>query len=125
MWLTCTQQSQWIIPRNIVLDTLIAAQPFGREMPLSVVWERTVACWNYRAAPELVPARRGLFEGTPVVNDEFVELVGRGRCRYVRGDVVRFGRGGVRVKVRGREDGPGEGKEEREVSDSQSIVGCF
>jgi len=26
--------NQWIIPRNILFDTLIAAQPFGREMPL-------------------------------------------------------------------------------------------
>ncbi|KAI0652799.1 FAD/NAD(P)-binding domain-containing protein [Cubamyces menziesii] len=115
------RDDKWIIPRNIVLDTLIAAQPFGREMPLSCVWERTVAWWNYRAAPELVPARRGLFEGTPVVNDEFVRLVGSGRCGYVRGDVERFGRGGVRVRVRGREDGPGEGKEEREY-DGEVVV---
>ena len=76
--------TQWIIPRNIVLDTLIAAQPFGREMPLSVVWEKVVAAWNYRGAPELVPARLGLFESTPVVNDVFVGQVKEGRCEYVR-----------------------------------------
>ncbi|KAI0643289.1 FAD/NAD-P-binding domain-containing protein [Trametes meyenii] len=115
------RQDKWIIPRNMLLDTLISAQPFGREMPLSVVWERVVAWWNYRAAPELVPARLGLFEGTPVVNDDFVRLVGEGRCRYVRGDVERFARGGVRVKVRGKEERPGEGKEVEEF-DADVVV---
>lgn len=100
-------QSQWIIPRNIIFDTLISAQPFGREMPLSFIWEKIVAMWNYRGAPELVPARAGLFEGTPIVNDEFIGHVKAGKCQYVRGDIERFSKNGVRVKVRGREDKPG------------------
>ena len=108
--------SKWIIPRNIVIDTLISAQPFGREMPLSFLWERFIALWNYSGAPDLVPARLGLFESTPVVNDEFVGLVKDGKCEYVRCDIERLTRRGVRAKVRGREDKPGEGKEEREVS---------
>ncbi|KAI0354367.1 FAD/NAD(P)-binding domain-containing protein [Trametes cingulata] len=109
------RDDKWIIPRNMVLDTLISAQPFGREMPLSFVWERVVAWWNYRGARELVPARLGLFEGTPVVNDEFVGLVKEGKCEYVRGDIERFGRRGVRVRARGREERPGEGRELEEV----------
>ncbi len=28
------RSDKWIIPRNFVIDTLIACQPFGREMPL-------------------------------------------------------------------------------------------
>lgn len=99
----------------MIIDTLISAQPFGREMPLSFVWEKIVAWWNYRGAPELVPARAGLFEGTPIVNDEFIGHVKNGKCQYVRADIERFTKGGVRVKVRGREDKPGEGKEEKEV----------
>ncbi|KAI0759240.1 FAD/NAD-P-binding domain-containing protein [Trametes elegans] len=110
------RDDKWIIPRNMVVDTLISAQPFGREMPLSVVWEKIVSWWNYRGAPELVPARTGLFEGTPVVNDEFVNIVKNGKCQYVRGDIERFTKGGVRVKVRGRKDKPGEGKEAREYN---------
>lgn len=108
-------QLQWIIPRNMIIDTLISAQPFGREMPLSFIWEKIVAWWNYRGAPELVPARAGLFEGTPIVNDEFIGHVKNGKCQYVRADIERFTKGGVRVKVRGREDKPGEGEEEKEV----------
>ncbi|KAH9850906.1 FAD/NAD-P-binding domain-containing protein [Lenzites betulinus] len=108
------RDDKWIIPRNMVFDTLISAQPFGREMPLSFIWEKIVAMWNYRGAPELVPARAGLFEGTPIVNDEFIVHVKAGKCQYVRGDIERFSKNGVRVKVRGREDKPGEGKEEKE-----------
>ena len=100
----------------MLIDTLISAQPFGREMPLSFLWERFIALWNYSGAPDLVPARLGLFESTPVVNDEFVGLVKDGKCEYVRCDIERLTRRGVRAKVRGREDKPGEGKEEREVS---------
>lgn len=99
----------------MIIDTLISAQPFGREMPLSFIWEKIVAWWNYRGAPELVPAHAGLFEGTPIVNDEFIGHVKNGKCQYVRADIERFTEGGVRVKVRGREDKPGEGKEEEEV----------
>ena len=113
---------QWIIPRNIVIDTLISAQPFGREMPLSFIWERFVAWWNYSSAPELVPSRLGLFESTPIVNDEFVGLVKAGKCEYVRCDIDRLTRNGVRVKVRSREEKPGEGKEVRGVS---RITGTF
>ena len=29
---------QWIIPRNIIIDTLVSAQPFGRETPLRCVY---------------------------------------------------------------------------------------
>ena len=96
--------SQWIIPRNIVIDTLISSQPFGREMPLSFLWERFIAWWNYGGAPDLVPARLGLFESTPVVNDEFVGIVKSGKCEYVRCDIERLTHRGIRAKVRGRED---------------------
>ncbi|KAL1943656.1 hypothetical protein VTO73DRAFT_4101 [Trametes versicolor] len=110
------RDDKWIIPRNMIIDTLISAQPFGREMPLSFIWEKIVAWWNYRGAPELVPARAGLFEGTPIVNDEFIGHVKDGKCQYVRADIERFTKAGVRVKVRGREDKPGEGKEEKEYT---------
>lgn len=49
------------------------------------------------------------------VGDEFIGHVKNGKCQYVRADIERFTKGGVRVKVRGREDKPGEGKEEEEV----------
>ncbi|EJF62066.1 FAD/NAD(P)-binding domain-containing protein [Dichomitus squalens LYAD-421 SS1] len=109
------REDKWIIPRNIFVDTLISAQPFGRETPLSFIWEKIIVLLNYRGAPELVPARLGIFESTPVVNDEFVGWVREGKCDYVRGDIERLTKRGVRIKVRGREEKPGEGKEVKEV----------
>ncbi|KAI0942707.1 hypothetical protein AcW1_003266 [Taiwanofungus camphoratus] len=102
------RDDKWIIPRNVLLDTLISAQPFGREMPLSFVWEKIITLWNYHGVEDLTPAHLGLFEGTPVVNDEFLDHVRAGRCRYVRGDTQRLTRGGVRVSVRGRGSKPGD-----------------
>ncbi|KZT65513.1 FAD/NAD(P)-binding domain-containing protein [Daedalea quercina L-15889] len=107
------RQDKWIIPRNIVIDTLVSAQPFGREMPLSFIWEKLITLWNYHGVEDLTPAHLGLFQGTPVVNDEFLEHVRAGRCKYVRGDTQGLTRGGVKISVRGRDSKPGDdGKEE-------------
>lgn len=112
------RQDKWIIPRNIIIDTLISAQPFGREMPLSFLWEKFITIWNYHGVEDLTPAQLGLFQGTPVVNDEFLNHIRAGRCRYIRGDTQGLTRGGVKVSVRGRSSKPGdEGKEEEFPAD--------
>ncbi|KAL7278190.1 hypothetical protein ACG7TL_008164 [Trametes sanguinea] len=111
-----SELDKWIIPRNVVVGALIAGQPAGREWPIWLTWQKVITWWNYRDVPELVPARIGLFETTPIVNDEFAKVVKSGKCRYVRGDIVRFTNGGVRVKVRRRQEKPGEGKAEREYA---------
>jgi hypothetical protein len=61
---------------------------------------------------DLTPAHTGIFEGTPIVNDEFLDHVRTGQCEYVRGDTKRLTRGGVLVNVRGRESKPGDEGEE-------------
>ncbi|TCD66067.1 hypothetical protein EIP91_001875 [Steccherinum ochraceum] len=102
------RDDKWIIPRNTILDTLISAQPFGRQMPLSFLWENIVIWWNYRGLRDLAPKHLGIFEGTPVVNDDFLYHVRAGRCEYVRGDTQRFTKDGVRVSVRERDSRPGD-----------------
>ncbi|PCH34804.1 FAD/NAD(P)-binding domain-containing protein [Wolfiporia cocos MD-104 SS10] len=108
------RQDKWIIPRNMMFDTLISAQPFGREMPLSVVFEKAIAWWNYHGVEHLTPAHLGLFEGTPVVNDEFLDHVRKGQCAYVRGDPQRLTRESVVVNVRERDSKPGDEGETKE-----------
>ncbi|KAI5892685.1 FAD/NAD(P)-binding domain-containing protein [Schizophyllum commune H4-8] len=80
------RSDKWIIPRNVAVDTLLAAQPFGREMPLSWVWEAWLRRFHYgKDLAWMVPDDgRGVFEGTPVVNDEFLGHVREGRVEYVR-----------------------------------------
>ncbi|KAH9840185.1 FAD/NAD-P-binding domain-containing protein [Rhodofomes roseus] len=108
------RQDKWVIPRNMIIDTLISAQPFGREMPLSFIWEKFITIWNYHGVEDLTPAHLGLFQGTPVVNDEFLDHVRAGRCKYIRGDTQGLTRGGVKVSVRGRSSKPGDEGEEEE-----------
>ncbi|KAJ7681745.1 FAD/NAD(P)-binding domain-containing protein [Mycena rosella] len=104
---------KWIIPRNIFFDTFLACQPFGREMPLSFLWESFLKNYQYHGVKDLVPAHTGLFTGTPVVNDEFLGHVRNGTCKYVRGDPVRLTSSGVLTNVRDRDTKPGsEGVEE-------------
>ncbi|KAH7925801.1 FAD/NAD(P)-binding domain-containing protein [Leucogyrophana mollusca] len=91
------REDKWIIPRNVIFDTALAAQPFGRETPLSFVWERFLRLWQYHGITDLVP-NKGIFAGTPVVNDEFLDHVRSGKCTYVRGDTQRLTRHGAREK---------------------------
>ncbi|KAI0084557.1 hypothetical protein BDY19DRAFT_528999 [Irpex rosettiformis] len=115
------RQDKWIIPRNIIIDTLVSAQPFGRETPLSFMWEKFITWYNYRGVKDLSPANVGLFEGTPVVNDEFLGHVRKGKCDYVRGDTERLTSRGVRVNVRQRGSKPGDDGEIKEF-DADIVV---
>jgi len=108
------RDDKWIIPRNILVDTFLAAQPFGRQMPLSFLWERFVAWWNYQGVADLVPVKTPIFGGTPVVNDVFLPHVRAGKCRYIRGDTRRLTESGVIVNVRRRGTDPGDPGEETE-----------
>lgn len=93
------RRDKWIIPRNVVFDVCLSAQPFGREMPFSVIWERFLALWQYHGVEDLVP-QSGIFVSTPVVNDDFLNQVRAGKCVYVRGNVVRLTTDGIVVDVR-------------------------
>lgn len=108
------RDDKWIIPRNMFIDVLIAMQPFGREMPLSFLWENFLKWWNYGGVKDVAPAHRGLFEGTPVVNDLFLSHVRSGVCEYVRGDTIRVTPSGVLVNTRGRQSKPGDKGTEKE-----------
>ncbi|TFK56995.1 FAD/NAD(P)-binding domain-containing protein [Heliocybe sulcata] len=110
------RDDKWIIPRNIIFDTTLSAQPFGRETPLSFIWEWFLKIWHYRDLKDLAPAHRGIFEGTPVVNDEFLDHVRAGKCSYIRGDTLRLTKSGVLVNVRSRESKPKDPGEKKEFN---------
>jgi len=95
------RDDKWIIPRNVVFDTFLSMQPFGREMPLSFIPEWFIRKFHYGdLAKDVAPApgTRGLFEGTPVVNDTILGHVREGKVSYVRCDTERFTAEGVLVK---------------------------
>jgi cation diffusion facilitator CzcD-associated flavoprotein CzcO len=116
------REDKWIIPRNIIFDTLVACQPFGRQMPLSFLWERYLKTFHYHgAARSLIPQDRGLFEGTPIVNNKFLNHVRAGKCEYLRGSVTRLRNGAVifeevsKSKENGGQNNADEKKEGGEV----------
>lgn len=63
-----SRADKWIIPRNVVFDTMLSMQPFGREMPLSFIPENMIRSLHYRnLAGAVAPkGKPGLFESTPV-----------------------------------------------------------
>ncbi|KAJ3512121.1 hypothetical protein NMY22_g15428 [Coprinellus aureogranulatus] len=95
-----SRHDKWIIPRNIAVDTFLSMQPFGREMPLSFLWEGFMKRWQYRGVEGLVPQDIGIYEGTPVVNDAFLNHVREGKVHYVRGSPTRLSKNGVVVSPR-------------------------
>jgi hypothetical protein len=82
-------------------------------MPLSIIWETFLRKWHYRGVEDLSPAHRGIYEGTPIVNDEFLNHIRQGRCEYVRGDIKRLTSSGVLISVRGRDSKPKDPGEDR------------
>ncbi|KZV98830.1 FAD/NAD(P)-binding domain-containing protein [Exidia glandulosa HHB12029] len=89
-----SREDRWIIPRNIVFDTLISLQRSTRG-PISYLFELVVAIGHYRGAKDVLPLKRTIFDSTPVVNNTFIKSVRHGRARLVRGKAAAFTERGV------------------------------
>lgn len=66
---------------------------------------------DYRDQIDLSPSQitsKGLFEGTPIVNNEFLEHVRSGLIDYKRGDVTELTSQGVKFVERSRHSKPGQ-----------------
>lgn len=65
---------------------------------------------DYRDLTEISPSlkSKGLFEGTPIVNNSFLEHVRAGLVDYKRGDSLEITLQGVRFNERDRDSKPGE-----------------
>lgn len=57
--------------------------------------------FHYGDLKALAPAHKGFFEGTPIVNDEFLHHIRQGKVVYIRGDTQSFTPTGLQVNVRG------------------------
>ncbi|GAA5982633.1 hypothetical protein JCM5350_002128 [Sporobolomyces pararoseus] len=114
------RSDKWVIPRNTIVDILLSLQPFGRQMPLSFIPEWFIRKLHYRDLEHLSPAKnaKGLFEGTPIVNDEYLEHIRDGLITYKRCDTQRIVASGIKIVERERGTKPGDdGKETLESAD--------
>ncbi|TRM64707.1 hypothetical protein BD626DRAFT_489667 [Schizophyllum amplum] len=119
------RSDKWIIPRNVIMDTLLASQPFGQEMPLSGVWEWWLRKTHYRDLAWMTPDDgRGIYEGTPVVNDEFLNHVRKGKIEYVRASPLGMDASGKGVSIR-RKDAPKDSEPEMVEADVVIIATGF
>jgi hypothetical protein len=105
------RSDKWIIPRNPIVDILLSFNIFGGETIFSWIPELLLRKFFYRDLEDLAPADKGLFTGTPMVNDAALEKVRRGEAEWLRGDIKGFTEDGIRFIVRAKgvpAGGPGK-----------------
>ncbi|KAE9409197.1 hypothetical protein BT96DRAFT_913371 [Gymnopus androsaceus JB14] len=64
-----SRSEKWIIPRNALVDMLLATNIFGQEILLSWIPEKLLRVFFYRDLEDVAPpSNKGLFTETPMVN---------------------------------------------------------
>lgn len=88
---------------------MLALKPFGRETPIAWIPEWLIRRFHYRdQADDLSPRDKGLFEGTPIVNDTFLQHISDGLITYKRGDTEAFTAQGLKINERDRDSKKGD-----------------
>ncbi|OKL58045.1 hypothetical protein UA08_06811 [Talaromyces atroroseus] len=90
-----SRSTKWIIPRNPVIDGLLALNPFGKETSFSWLPEALLRKLFYRDMEDLAPAKAGLYTQTPLVNDDVLRQLRAGRVSWLRGDIKEFKENGI------------------------------
>ncbi|WAR62037.1 hypothetical protein PtB15_14B131 [Puccinia triticina] len=100
-----TRTDKWFIPRNVIIGTLLAMNPFGIPCFIDQIAEKAIRAYHYGADLQWMspaayngkPAGR-LYSKTPIVNGEFLKLVRENRADYVRAKIDRISPQGVEVQ---------------------------
>ena len=106
------RSEKWIIPRNPLIDIILALNIFGQETLFSWIPEWMLRIFFYRDLFDLAPpaGSKGIFTETPMVNDEVFDLVRSGKAKWLRGDIISFTPDGVKFNRRSKgtpKGGPG------------------
>lgn len=107
------RSDKWIIPRNAVVDMLLALNIFGQETFLSWIPEMLLKKFFYRDLEDLAPADKGIFTGTPMVNSDVMDKIREGKAEWLRGDIKGFTEDGIKFNLRAKgvpPGGPGNSK---------------
>ncbi|KAK2787570.1 hypothetical protein FQN53_005019 [Emmonsiellopsis sp. PD_33] len=105
-----SRSDKWIIPRNVVVDVLLACNVFGQEISLSWLPEWLLRKFFYRDLSDIAPAGKGIFTDTPMVNSELFDQIRAGKARWLRGDILSVEKDGIRFNHRAQgvpKGGPG------------------
>ncbi|KAJ9262879.1 hypothetical protein DTO021C3_2993 [Paecilomyces variotii] len=105
------RSNKWVIPRNPLIDALLSLNIFGEETEFAWVPEILLKQFFYRDLEDLIPTGRGLYTDTPMVNNDILEEVRKGKVKWLRGDIKEFAESGLVFNHRARgvpKGGPGE-----------------
>lgn len=90
-----SRSDKWIIPRNAVVDVLLAFNIFGQETLFSWIPETILRVFFYRDLADLSPTSGGLFTETPMVNSEIFHQIRAGKAQWLRGDIESVHEDGI------------------------------
>ena len=109
------RSEKWIIPRNALVDALLAFNIFGQETMLSWIPESLLRVFFYRDLSDIAPpSSDGLFTETPMVNSDIFRQIRAEKAEWLRGDILGLTESGVRFNHRARgvpKGGPGREEE--------------
>ncbi|KAL9058578.1 MAG: hypothetical protein Q9206_001855 [Seirophora lacunosa] len=104
------RSDKWIIPRNAIVDALLAMNVFGQETIFSWIPESLLKKLFYRDLEDLAPTSGGLFTETPMVNSDIFRQIRNHNAEWLRGDIIGFSENGIRFRQRAKgvpKGGPG------------------
>lgn len=108
-----SRSDKWIIPRNIIVDALLAGNILGQETSLSWIPEWLLRKFFYRDLQDIAPSGKGVFMDTPMVNSELFNQIRKGDARWLRGDIISVEKDGILFNHRSQgvpKGGPGHEK---------------
>ncbi|OIW31851.1 FAD/NAD(P)-binding domain-containing protein, partial [Coniochaeta ligniaria NRRL 30616] len=116
-----SRSDKWIIPRNPLIDMLLALNIFGQETIFSWIPEFLLRRFFYRDLEDIAPASKGIFTDTPMVNTDVMDKLRSGQAEWIRCDIEKFTPSGVQVNR--REKGvPAGGPGRRDVIEGDMVV---
>lgn len=95
-----SRSEKWIIPRNPIVDMLLALNIFGHETLFSWIPEFLLRRFFYRDLEDIAPTNKGIFTDTPMVNSDVMDKLRSGQAEWIRCDIERFTPNGVQVNRR-------------------------
>lgn len=101
------RSDKWIIPRNPIINVLLAFNIFGQETIFSWIPELLLKKFFYRDLEDIAPYNKGIFMDTPMVNSDVMDKMRSGEAEWVRCDIDQIEERGVRVSRRVKGVPPG------------------
>ncbi|KAK8059202.1 monooxygenase [Apiospora saccharicola] len=101
------RSDKWIIPRNPIVNMLLALNIFGQETIFSFIPEFLLRKLFYRDLEDLAPYNKGIFMDTPMVNSDVMDKLRSGTAEWVRCDIQDFTDRGILVNKREKGVPPG------------------